>query len=161
MYCRYYSTTILIMGGTDQKLALWLNCVISAVNFIMTFLGLYLIEKIGRKMLLLLSNFRKIDTCAHLPRFLTFHRLFLVVIISLIILGSSFVVISAESRQRENNQTLAGNMPSDSCSQLKNCDQCSYNQSCGFCYSNQSLKLDGICITYPLLSVKLTKHGII
>ncbi len=48
--CRYYSATIIKMSGVkSDDAAVWLSAVTAAVNFAFTFLGLYLVERIGRR----------------------------------------------------------------------------------------------------------------
>lgn len=52
--CRYYAATIIQMGGiNDKTVAIWLTAVVTAVNFICTFIGVYLVDRIGRRLLLL------------------------------------------------------------------------------------------------------------
>ena len=50
----YYSATIIKMSGVkSESAAIWLSAVTAAVNFVFTFIGLYLVEKIGRRPLTL------------------------------------------------------------------------------------------------------------
>lgn len=54
LYKRYYSATIIRMSGVKgDETAIWLSAVTSLVNFLFTILGLYLVEKIGRRALTL------------------------------------------------------------------------------------------------------------
>ena len=57
VYCfvfRYYSATIIRMSGVkSDEAAIWLAAVTASVNFMFTLLGLYLVEKIGRRPLTL------------------------------------------------------------------------------------------------------------
>ena len=56
MFDRYYSATIIKMSGVrSESTAIWLSAVTAAVNFVFTFVGLYLVEKIGRRPLTLAS----------------------------------------------------------------------------------------------------------
>ncbi len=49
-FCRYYSATIIKMSGVKSDVAaVWLSAVTAAVNFAFTFVGLYLVERIGRR----------------------------------------------------------------------------------------------------------------
>ena len=41
------------MSGFPSKLAIWLVCVPFAVNFLATFIGIYLVERAGRRLLTL------------------------------------------------------------------------------------------------------------
>ena len=42
-------------GVRSESTAIWLSAVTAAVNFVFTFVGLYLVEKIGRRPLTLAS----------------------------------------------------------------------------------------------------------
>ena len=56
LICRYYSATIIKMSGIeDEQDAIWLAAVVAGVNFLFTILGVWLVEKIGRKRLLIVS----------------------------------------------------------------------------------------------------------
>lgn len=49
---RYYSATILQMAGVrDDKQAIWLAAATSATNFVFTLVGVWLVEKVGRRKL--------------------------------------------------------------------------------------------------------------
>ena len=51
---RYYSATIIRMSGVkSDEAAIWLSAVTAAVNFLFTMVGLYLVERIGRRPLTL------------------------------------------------------------------------------------------------------------
>lgn len=54
LYPRYYSATIVQMAGVrDDKQAIWLAAATSATNFVFTLLGVWLVEKVGRRKLTL------------------------------------------------------------------------------------------------------------
>ena len=58
---RYYSATIIRMSGVkSDEAAIWLSAVTAAVNFLFTVVGLYLVERIGRRPLTLGSLMGKI-----------------------------------------------------------------------------------------------------
>ena len=51
---RYYSATIIRMSGVrGDETTIWLSAFTAAVNFVFTVLGLFLVEKIGRRALTL------------------------------------------------------------------------------------------------------------
>lgn len=51
---RYYSATILQMSGVrDDKLAIWLAGLTTLTNFLFTLLGVWLVERVGRRKLAL------------------------------------------------------------------------------------------------------------
>ena len=55
---RYYSATILQMAGVrDDKQAIWLAAATSATNFVFTLVGVWLVERVGRRKLTLGSLF--------------------------------------------------------------------------------------------------------
>lgn len=52
--CRYYSATILQMSGVrDDRLAIWLAGLTTLTNFLFTLLGVWLVERVGRRKLTL------------------------------------------------------------------------------------------------------------
>ena len=54
--CRYYSATIIQMSGFyDTSMAIWLSALIASINFVCTFIGLHLVERVGRRSLTLIS----------------------------------------------------------------------------------------------------------
>ena len=56
LYCRYYSATIITMAGVrSTRTAIWLSALTNSVNFLFTMVGVYLVEKMGRRPLTLLS----------------------------------------------------------------------------------------------------------
>lgn len=51
---RYYSATILQMSGVrDDRLAIWLAGLTTLTNFLFTLLGVWLVERVGRRKLTL------------------------------------------------------------------------------------------------------------
>lgn len=53
---RYYSATILQMAGIrDDKQAIWLTAATSGSNFVFTLLGVWLVDRLGRRKLTLAS----------------------------------------------------------------------------------------------------------
>ena len=51
---RYYSATIIRMSGVkDNSTVIWLAAVVASVNFLFTIVGVYLVEKVGRRILTL------------------------------------------------------------------------------------------------------------
>ena len=63
----YYSGTIIQMAGFyDTSKAIWLTALVASVNFVCTFIGIYLVEKVGRRRLTLGSLFGVILSLAFL-----------------------------------------------------------------------------------------------
>lgn len=60
---RYYSATILQMSGVrDDRLAIWLAGLTTLTNFLFTLLGVWLVERVGRRRLTLGSIAGKTET---------------------------------------------------------------------------------------------------
>uniref|UniRef100_K3WTQ4 Hexose transporter 1 n=1 Tax=Globisporangium ultimum (strain ATCC 200006 / CBS 805.95 / DAOM BR144) TaxID=431595 RepID=K3WTQ4_GLOUD len=101
----YYGATIIQMAGfTDPSTAIWLSAVVSFSNFLFTFVGIYLVDRSGRRKLTLLS--------------------LLGVVLSLLALGASFYAAHSSSTP------VTG---SGVCSGLSTCFECVANDACGFC----------------------------
>ncbi|KAI9911952.1 hypothetical protein PsorP6_009632 [Peronosclerospora sorghi] len=101
----YYGATIIQMAGfTNHTTAIWLSALVSFSNFIFTFVGIYLVERAGR-------------------RFLTLGSL-AGVFLSLLALGASFYVAEKQSVQ----VTGVGE-----CAAVSTCFECVANVACGFC----------------------------
>jgi MFS family permease len=72
VYYRYYSATIIQMTGVrDQSTAIWLAAVTAFVNFIFTLVGVWLVDKIGRRKLILSSTDEDLRL---LTSYITTHR---------------------------------------------------------------------------------------
>ncbi|XP_067860920.1 proton myo-inositol cotransporter-like isoform X3 [Heptranchias perlo] len=124
---RYYSATILQMSGVqDDKLAIWLAAVTAFTNFIFTLVGVWLVEKAGRRNLTLVS--------------LTGTAL------SLVILAIGFLLSALASPPI----TLHPRDPSGhnvSCAPYKFCDDCMLDPNCGFCFKMQNANItESSCI---------------
>lgn len=74
---RYYSATILVMSGASSNKAIWLATAVSTANTAFTFIGLFGVEKLGRKTLLMGSM--------------------LVMMLGLALLGVAFIVIIGDA----------------------------------------------------------------
>ncbi|UXI19877.1 mannose-1-phosphate guanyltransferase beta [Sarcoptes scabiei] len=112
----YYSATIIQMSGvTDKSTAVWLSALTASINFIFSFVGLVLVERLGRRRLTLSSLFG--------------------VIISLLILAAGFQLAEINSPPVSFNPN-----PNDDsiCSRMRNCDQCVSSLICGYCFSENT-----------------------
>ncbi|MGH0139023.1 UNVERIFIED_CONTAM: hypothetical protein FKN15_068154, partial [Acipenser sinensis] len=122
----YYSATILQMSGVkDDKMSIWLAAVTAFTNFTFTLLGVWLVEKVGRRKLSLGS----IAGTA----------------LSLFVLAIGFLV----SAQHSPPITLHPADPStlnNTCTTYGFCSDCILNPDCGFCYRlNGSSVVDSSC----------------
>lgn len=119
----YYSATIIRMTGVrDTSLAIWLAAMTAGVNFVFTILGVWLVERIGRRPLILGS--------------------LVGVLISLVVLAVGFQLAAFHSPSvtfRESNGT---------CSSYSWCEDCIENPDCGFCYTEIGKSVvNGSCVT--------------
>ncbi|KAL1232549.1 Proton myo-inositol cotransporter [Trichinella spiralis] len=123
----YYSASIVRMGGIkNESTAMWMSAVISGANFFGTVLGVYLIERLGRRSLVFFSM--------------------LGVIVGLLLMGIGFQLISIHAMP---GKFVEANPPMvDLCSEF-GCDECSYDSKCGFCYdsSANNSQLTGACVS--------------
>ncbi|KRZ88604.1 Proton myo-inositol cotransporter, partial [Trichinella sp. T8] len=123
----YYSASIVRMGGIkNESTAMWMSAVISGANFFGTVLGVYLIERLGRRSLVFFSM--------------------LGVIVGLLLMGIGFQLISIHAMP---GKFVEANPPMvDFCSEF-GCDECSYDSKCGFCYdsSANNSQLTGACVS--------------
>ncbi|OUC47196.1 hypothetical protein D917_01480 [Trichinella nativa] len=129
----YYSASIVQMGGVRSRtMAIWMAAVTSGFNFFCTFIGIYLVERVGRRKVLLGST--------------------LGVVLSLLVLGIGFTMISVDSPVHEFDEMqydggkFADLAILDPCRGL-GCDACSYQESCGFCYDPSSPSSNGSCVS--------------
>ncbi|XP_050412527.1 proton myo-inositol cotransporter [Patella vulgata] len=118
----YYSASILKLAGFPVKYAIWLVMVPNTINFLSTFIGLYLVERLGRKLLTIISLAG--------------------VALALAVLAIGFQLSYVYSP--ELNTTLVefyGNgsaiMDCNSYS-YTTCEQCIEHKDCGFCYDELS-----------------------
>ncbi|XP_060932071.1 proton myo-inositol cotransporter-like isoform X2 [Limanda limanda] len=108
----YYSATILQMGGVrDDKQAIWLAAATSATNFVFTLLGVWLVERVGRRKLTLGS--------------------LLGTGLSLTVLAVGFLLSAQNSPPVTLHPAEAQN---STCRQYGFCEFCMLDPSCGFCY---------------------------
>ncbi|KRX79553.1 Proton myo-inositol cotransporter, partial [Trichinella sp. T6] len=140
----YYSASIIRMGGVrNETTAMWMSAVTSAANFLGTVLGTYLIERLGRRLLVFLS--------------LTG------VIFGLLLMGIGFHVISIHAMP---GKFVESNRPAtDQCIPF-GCDDCSYDPNCGFCYNSAAYhpQLTGTCVSISkngseILSTEYALYG--
>lgn len=114
----YYSATILQMSGVrDDKLAIWLVTVTAFTNFLFTLLGVWLVERVGRRRLTLGSIFGTV--------------------LSLCILAVGFLV-SAQHSPPVTLHLTDPTTPNSSCTAHLSCEPCMLDPSCGYCYQENS-----------------------
>ncbi|KAJ4924673.1 hypothetical protein JOQ06_003625 [Pogonophryne albipinna] len=124
---KYYSATILQMSGIrDDRLAIWLAGLATLTNFLFTLLGVWLVERVGRRKLTLGSI---IGTC-----------------LSLSLLAIGFLM-SAQHSPPVTFHPLDPSMANSTCSKYQLCEPCMLDPGCGFCYrENVSALLTSSCV---------------
>lgn len=125
----YYSATIIQMSGVHNKsTAVWLSAATAAVNFVFTFVGLVLVERIGRRLLTLISLGG--------------------VVVSLVMMAVAFQVVALDSPDLGWHADVA---QETSCYKMNTCFDCVRSKSCGFCFIDKSptlfdVRVNGTCL---------------
>uniref|UniRef100_A0A672LB97 Solute carrier family 2 member 13 n=2 Tax=Sinocyclocheilus grahami TaxID=75366 RepID=A0A672LB97_SINGR len=138
--CRYYSATILQMSGVqDDKLAIWLVTVTAFTNFLFTLLGVWLVERVGRRRLTLGSIFGTV--------------------LSLCILSVGFL-LSAQHSPPVTLHLTDPTTPNSSCTTHLSCEPCMLDPSCGYCYQeNSTAVFDSSCVPVNPASTERAAWG--
>uniref|UniRef100_A0A0R3RR09 MFS domain-containing protein n=1 Tax=Elaeophora elaphi TaxID=1147741 RepID=A0A0R3RR09_9BILA len=119
----YYTSTIIRSAGVHDKITtIWISCGISTVQAVGTILPLNLIERLGRRTLVLSS--------------------LVGVVITLCMMGGAFILINHDSTIIDPAQAYIGiDMNStdtnkellELCAGYRNCDDCVTSEYCGYC----------------------------
>lgn len=110
----YYSATIIQMSGVyDKTTAVWLSSITASINFVCTFIGLYFVEKAGRRPVTLWSLAG--------------------VIASLVLLAIGFQIGANSAPDIAFNST---EYVDSSCAAFTGCNQCVSSSDCGFCFED-------------------------
>lgn len=124
----YYSATIIQMSGVrDDTLAIWLAAAVAFMNFLGSAIGVYLVEKMGRRTLALLSMAG--------------------VMIALLLLSVAFLLPAIHTPNVTMNSTDIAK-DNYNCFLHTTCESCMLDDHCGFCYmefSNKSV-IESTCI---------------
>jgi len=106
----YYSAKIITMAGISNKtLAIWLSAAVASMNFLWTLPGMLLVERAGRRKLLLCS--------------------LLGVALSLLVLGVGFQVANMDTPSVD-----TWPLDNPDCGAYKDCGSCTFDTACGYCY---------------------------
>ena len=118
----YYSATIITMAGfSNTSQAIWMSAGVASINFLCTFIALPIVERIGRRKLLLASLFG--------------------VTLALLLLGVGFQVTYIDTPKVTMNTTH-----DDLCNQYQDCASCTYDAVCGYCFQMPSKDSDSVAV---------------
>ncbi|VDI17128.1 MFS transporter, SP family, solute carrier family 2 (myo-inositol transporter), member 13 [Mytilus galloprovincialis] len=114
-------------GIRSQSTAIWLAAVTAFVNFIFTLVGVWLVDKIGRRKLILSSLAG--------------------VLFSLVVLAVGFQMTALRSPPVTTFESSSNN---SKCFQYRSCESCTESLQCGFCYieKNTYSAENGSCLPY-------------
>lgn len=119
----YYSATIIRMAGvTNTSQAIWLTCVTGAFSFLANCASFPLVERMGRRLLTLVS--------------------LAAVIASLILVAICFTLADFKSVPITNATVYSG----DHCKQYTRCMPCTNDPECGFCFQRIGDEIFGVCL---------------
>ncbi|XP_048113947.1 solute carrier family 2 member 13b isoform X2 [Alosa alosa] len=135
----YYSATILQMAGVrDDKMAIWLAAGTAGTNFLFTLVGVWLVERVGRRKLTLASI---VGTA-----------------LSLAVLAVGFL-LSAQLSPPVNFHPI-GPVLNSSCTQYSFCEPCMLDPDCGFCYRENGTSLfDTSCVSVNQANTEEASSG--
>jgi SP family myo-inositol transporter-like MFS transporter 13 len=110
----YYTATMVQMSGVyDKTMAVWISAGINVLYVAFTATGIYLVERIGRRILLIIS--------------------IIGVILALIVIATGFIVT-----ERTSATIPLVNGSSNQCSTRSSCNSCTKDPNCGFCFKEGS-----------------------
>ncbi|KAH7729006.1 CBN-HMIT-1.1 protein [Aphelenchoides avenae] len=129
----YYTGTIIKSTGIrDNHTTIWLSVVTSAVNFAGNLIPFVIVERYGRRRVLLCSV--------------------AATVVTLSLLGTSFLLINRDTAEvlphpsTSNSVFNTGVSGFERCSSYSNCDFCVTDESCGFCAEEGVGKSPGYCL---------------
>uniref|UniRef100_F1L0W0 Proton myo-inositol cotransporter n=1 Tax=Ascaris suum TaxID=6253 RepID=F1L0W0_ASCSU len=127
----YYTGHIIQSAGIkDKHVTIWISLGISSANFFGTFIPLALVERFGRRVLLLLSVG--------------------MTVVVLILMGVGFLLINKDSADALQLGAISGTHPYlQTCIEMSNCDFCVTNEHCGFCHQGSNTD-PGYCLPVDL-----------
>lgn len=132
----YYGATIIQMSGVhEESQAIWLSAAATFVNFICSFIAMALVERLGRRLLVLIS--------------------LVGVIVSLAVLASGFQLADLHSPP----VSFVGQPGAGPCSNFSTCASCVNSVSCGFCYTGPEQLPNGTCMEVDASNVDRSLYG--
>ncbi|XP_041348553.1 proton myo-inositol cotransporter-like [Gigantopelta aegis] len=120
----YYSATIMKMAGFSSEHSIWLVTAPNSVGLVLTFIGMWLVDRAGRKIITLVSI---AGVC-----------------VALCILATSFQLAALKAPPVNFTESFSnGTLYNWSCASYTNCDSCTNDVDCGFCFNDTSM---GSCL---------------
>lgn len=133
----YYSAKIISMAGfADNSQAIWMSAGVASVNFLCTFIGLYLVERIGRRPLLLAS-------------------------LAGVVLSLGFLAVGFQLADTNTTGVNIAELPVDMCSQYKDCSSCTFDTLCGYCFMADptDLATNASCVKMNQVKPDFSNYG--
>lgn len=123
----YYSATILQMSGVqDDQMAIWLAAGTAFTNFLFTLVGVWLVERVGRRRLTMAS--------------------LLGTAVSLMVLAAGFL-LSAQASPPVTFHPSNPSIHNSTCGNYGFCESCMLDPDCGFCYGlNATAVVQSSCV---------------
>ncbi|XP_065147264.1 solute carrier family 2 member 13b isoform X1 [Paramisgurnus dabryanus] len=136
----YYSATILQMSGVqDDRTAIWLAAATAFTNFLFTLVGVWLVERVGRRKLTLGS--------------------ILGTALSLMVLAAGFL-LSAQASPPVTFHPSDPSLNSSSCNTYGFCEPCMLDPGCGFCYGrNGTVVVESSCLPIDAANTETAALG--
>ncbi|XP_051546324.1 solute carrier family 2 member 13b isoform X2 [Myxocyprinus asiaticus] len=136
----YYSATIIQMSGVqNDQMAIWLAAATAFTNFLFTLVGVWLVEKVGRRKLTLGS--------------------ILGTAVSLMVLAAGFL-ISAQASPPVTFHPSDPSFHNSTCITYGFCESCMLDPNCGFCYSmNSTAVVESSCMPIDPVNTETAAAG--
>ncbi|XP_039512627.1 solute carrier family 2 member 13b isoform X2 [Pimephales promelas] len=135
----YYSATIIQMSGVrDDHMAIWLAAATAFTNFMFTLLGVWLVERVGRRKLTLGS--------------------ILGTAVSLMVLAAGFLLSAQASPPVTFHPT--DSLHNSTCIHYGFCESCMLDPACGFCYGvNGTSVVESSCVSVSPANTETSAVG--
>lgn len=148
----YYTSAIIRSAGVRDKITtIWISCGVSTIQAVGTILPLNLIEKVGRRILILFS--------------------LMGVVITLCMMGGAFILINYDSTKINPSEAYVGldiqSIDQDKelikrCAKFRNCDDCVTSEHCGYCSLSKQVASEasfGQCLPLNPINAQYSLYG--
>lgn len=131
----YYTATIIKMSGVhDKSEAVWMASATANMNFLVNFLGIYLVERLGRRWLTLTS--------------------LMGVIVSLAVLAVGFQILDNTSPVLKSNANTSLTSQCYNTGEYDTCSKCVFDPQCVYCYDESDWENVNHCLRIDPSSTK-------